>query len=82
MMFKRQELYIRLEDQKMDQKLKCPLTQLINMPFQSRDNKAQTTIMSVILKELQKRYGNIAIECYMKENTKQSMPNKGKTLMQ
>jgi hypothetical protein len=37
--------------------------------------------MSAILKEPLKKYGNIAIEYYMKENTKQLTLNKEKNLM-
>ena len=80
-MFKKLELFILSVNPKMGLIQKCLLTQLINTLFLSRDNKDLIIIMSVILKELLKKYGNIAIECYMKENTKQLTLNKEKNLM-
>jgi hypothetical protein len=80
-MFKKLELFILSVNPKMDLIQKCLLTQLINTLSLSRDNKDLIIIMSVILKELLKKYGNIAIECYMKENTKQLTLNKERNLM-
>lgn len=79
--FKKLELFTHSVNPRMGLIQKCHLTQLINTLFLSLDNKDLTIIMSVILKEPLKKYGNIAIEYYMKENTKQLTLNKEKNLM-
>jgi hypothetical protein len=79
--FKKLELFTHSVNPRMGQIQKCHLTQLINTLFLSLDNKDLTIIMSAILKEPLKKYGNIAIEYYMKENTKQLTLNKEKNLM-
>jgi len=69
-MFKKLELFIHTENPKMD-KQKCHSTQQTNTLYQLQDKKDLTITTSVILKELHKKFGNIATEYYMKENTKQ-----------
>lgn len=61
---------------------KCLSTLLTNMRFPLQDNKALIVIISATLRVLQKKCGNIAIECSMKESIRLLMLKKGKTLMQ
>ena len=55
---------------------KCLLILLTNMLYLLLDNKVLITIMLLILKALQRKFGNSVEEFYMKENTNQLMPNK------
>lgn len=74
--FKKQDLYILMEEQKRINNLKCPLTLQINMLCLLLDNKDLITIMLLISKELLKKFGNIVEEYSMKENIKISIHNK------
>jgi hypothetical protein len=68
--FKKQDLYILMEKQKIINNLKCPLTLQINMLYLLLDNKDLIIIMLLISKEPLKKFGNIAEEYSMKENIK------------
>lgn len=71
--------YIHSVKTKMDQNQKCLSTQLTNMPFLLSDNKVLITIMLLTLKVLQKKFGNIVEESFIKENTKLLMLKKTKS---
>lgn len=60
-------------------KLRCLSTQQTNTLYQLLSKKILTIIMSAILREPQKKSGNIVVEFFIKENTKQLVPNKDRT---
>lgn len=60
-------------------KLRCLSTQQTNTLYQLLSKKVLTIIMSAILREPQKKSGNIVVEFFIKENTKQLVPNKDRT---